>query len=154
MKELIIYNIIAAALVGSILIPLAAAYNSNQIPKETIYLAASEGGDKLRLVLSEGLNINSIDKEGNTALMTAAAGNRTDLVNLLVNNGACVNIQNESGKTALIIAAEKGFTEVACILLDAEADPHIRDRSGKTALEKAEAAGHHETAGFIGRYGG
>lgn len=155
MKELIFYNMIAVALISSILFPLATADgHTYEAQKDAIYYAACDGGDKLRSVIAEGTNINSIDSHGNTALITAADHNKEEVVRLLVNNGANINIQNEAGETALMIAAEEGSIDIVCFLLDAEADPNIRDRKGQTALEKAEEAGYTETAGLIGRSGG
>lgn len=155
MKEMIIYNIIAAAIAAAIIIPLASAEGSSyQLQQEAVYEAACRGGDKLRAVLSEGVNINTINDSGDTALMKAASENQYDVVSVLVNNGANVNMQNHKGETALIIAAGKGNSDVVCLLLEANADPNIRNRRGETALQKAEDSGHYDTAGLIGRSGG
>lgn len=155
MKDIIVYNIIAAAIAAAIIIPLASAEGrSYQLQQEAVYNAACHGGNQLRAVMSEGININTIDDAGDTALMKAATKNQTDVVSVLINNGANVNIQNHKGETALIIAAGNGCSNVVSILLDANADPNIRNRRGETALQKAEAAGYHDTAGIIGRSGG
>lgn len=154
MKELIIYNIIAAALAGAVLIPLAAATNTGfKNDKEEIYHAARQGGEELRAIMAEGISINTIDDQGKTALMDAADNNEEKIVQILISNGANVNMQDEKGETALMLAAEDGSTNIVCLLLDADADPKIRDRKGETALQKAENAGHSDTAGFIGRAG-
>ena len=155
MKEIILYNILAAALAGAVLIPLAsAAYAPYKTQKDKIYRAADSGGDSLRALMAEGISINSIDENGSTALMDAAHNHNDAIVQTLVSNGADVNMQNNAGETALMLAAEEGDTKVVCILLDANADPNIRDRKGETALEKAEESGYYDTSGTIGRSGG
>lgn len=155
MKDIIICNIIAAAIAAAVIIPLATAGAiSYETQQEAVYQAAHKGGNELREVLSGGTNINTMDTKGDTSLIKAAANNEKDVVFLLLNNGANVNIQNKNGRTALMMAAEIGATEIVCMLLEANADPNIRDKCGETALQKAENAGHHDTAGLIGRSGG
>ena len=155
MRELIIFNVVAAVLVSSVLLPLSSADSyTYEAQKDAIYYAACDNGNKLRAVIAAGTSINAIDSHGNTALITAADHHKKDVVELLINNGASLNIQNAKGETALMIAAKEGSTDIVSILLDAEAAPNIRDRKGQTALEKAEESGHPETAGLIGRAGG
>ena len=154
MKEIIICNIIAAAIVGAVLIPLALASSSSyKNQKEEVYEAAGKGGDALRSLMSEGISINSIDEHGKTALMDAADNNKSQIVQTLISNGANVNMQDEKGQTALMMAAEDGSTEIVSMLLDADAETKTRDFKGETALEKAEKAGYRDTSGFIGRSG-
>ena len=155
MKAIIIYNIIAAAIAAAVIIPLAAATGTSyKAQQESVYQAACQGGNALRDVISGGISINTMDTSGETSLMKAAELHNSDVVLLLINNGANVNMQNNNGQTALMLAPQDGSTEIVCMLLEANADPNIRDKTGETALQKAENAGHHDTAGLIGRSGG
>ena len=51
--------------------------------------------------ISEGRDINALDKWNNTALHWAAKGSQYRLMRLLVDNGIDVNAVNEQGENAL-----------------------------------------------------
>lgn len=51
--------------------------------------------------ISEGKDINALDKWNNTALHWAAKGSQYRLMRLLVDNGIDVNAVNEQGENAL-----------------------------------------------------
>ena len=155
MKTILIYNLIGIALAAAVIIPLAAAEGDNYTTQtQRIYKAACKNGSHLRALLVNGISINAIDKQGNTALMLAAAANQIQVVALLVNNGANVNMQNQAGDTALMLAAANGAAEIVCLLLDANASPNIKNRKGETAIQIAHNAGYEDIAGIIGRAGG
>lgn len=155
MKNIIILNIIGAAIATAVLLPLALAPSqAHEIDKDAIYQAANESPEKLRLLLNQGGSINAVDTAGDTALMHAATQNNEAAAQRLIDNGADVNARNEHGETALIQAAETGSVDVVCLLLSVEADLNIRDDEGKTALQKAAEADHADIAGIIGRAGG
>ena len=61
--------------------------------------------------------MDTIDKDGRTALMRASLlGDAKEAARLLA-NGARVNIQNMAGKTALMRAIAHGHKEVVALLL-------------------------------------
>jgi ankyrin repeat protein len=64
-------------------------------------MAAAEGDDKMvKLLLSKGENPNKQNKDGNTALHYAVAGNYNLCVDVLIAYGINENIENNEGLTA------------------------------------------------------
>ena len=55
-------------------------------------------------LIEHGAKVNAANSGGVTALMIAAAGNRSSVVALLLKSGADVNARSEDGRTALSIA--------------------------------------------------
>ena len=75
---------------------------------------------------NDGANINSLDDEGNTPLMTAVEERQINVVRNLVTRGANVNHRNGLGMTAFWLASYKNYisshADIARILLNAGAD--------------------------------
>ena len=72
--------------------------------------------DVLRRLIDEGVEPDTVDEEGNTALMVLAREGRADGVGLLLSAGAEVEIMNVSGASALMLAAANGHLEVVKLL--------------------------------------
>ena len=93
-----------------------------------------------------GLDINTQDNNGNTALMN---GNGDEdirpsetTIQALLKAGADPNIKNKAGKTALQIAREKKLNDIVKVLQKHEAnekkvDPNAKDKEGRTPLMQA-----------------
>lgn len=81
--------------------------------------------------LSKGVDINTADKEGNTAFMAAAGGNR-DLatLELLAKNVKNINQVNAKGVSALAMAVRGNSAEAVKFLLDKGADLKTADKEG------------------------
>ena len=96
----------------------------------------SKNGDLGRVedLLELGVNPNTIDNRGRSALMEAAAFDHPEIVRLLLEAKAEVNIQSSNGKTALMWASIRGHTENVRMLLEAGVDVNIQNRDGLTAL--------------------
>src|SRR5262245_952600 len=72
---------------------------------------AREGNaDVVKHFLEAGMNTEVRTKDGQTALMVAALGNKIDVVKLLLDRGADVNAKNKFNGTALMSAAWKGHS--------------------------------------------
>ena len=57
--------------------------------------------ETLKVMLAKGADVNSQDKEGHTALMTAAHFGNVEIAELLLASGADVFIKNKKGELAL-----------------------------------------------------
>jgi hypothetical protein len=109
------------------------------IKMELDLIQASRIGNirEMMRLLDIGIDINTTDTDGNTALMHAVETGNVDIVRFLLNAHVNVNIQNTNGDTALIIALETymGSSEIINLLLSrAEINLDIQNRNGITAL--------------------
>ena len=101
------------------------------------------GGVQSRLdILGEAANVQAVNKEGNTALMEAAAGGHLVVVHDLLSKGADPHSTDDDGWTAIHFAAASGHVEVVNALLLIGADEKIKDKYGMTAMVLASKAGH------------
>ncbi len=149
MKKTIYTALFGALLCGAIVAPQVAAdepYNSQQ---RQVLRAARNGDAALKSLLSQGVNINATDEDGETALMEAADGRNPEVVRVLIANGANVNAADEDGETALMIAADEGNTETVRLLIQAGANVNARDEEGESALDKAIDERNHQVAELL-----
>ena len=82
-------------------------------------------------------DINAADKDGNTALHTAAEINDASLVLFLLCYGANPDLKNYNSQTPLHVAIEKDSKEAAQQLVNYGCNIFSRDTDGKTAMENA-----------------
>lgn len=73
-------------------------------------LKAIEGNDTQTVtdILQRGMDVNTVDKSGNSLLMLAIEKGNADLVRFLVAHRAKVNVRNQYGDTPLMLASLKG----------------------------------------------
>lgn len=118
---------------------------------EDLLQAALEGrADEVHLILQTGMDINSTDEEGHTALMFAAFNGHASIVLELVGRGAIVDQPDQQGRTALLYAATGPFPETVKILLDHGADPNQVDTGEHfSPLMHAAAEGHLEVVKLL-----
>lgn len=96
--------------------------------------AAAEGNiTKVRRAIETGVNINSFDEVGETALRAAVVRNHLEIVQLLIEAGADVNAVIQ-GMTVLHHAAMFSNSEIVQYLIRAGADINRRDADGFTPL--------------------
>lgn len=116
--------------------------------KGTEYLidfAAKNDVQKCAEFLNAGVDINSCNEFGMSALMVACDFGAMDVVRFLLTHGAVPDTQNENGLTALMIAAARNDTETVAQLLKYGADYTMREKSGWNALMIACAEGAKDT---------
>src|SRR5262245_34961387 len=82
-------------------------------PARDLLEAARRGKvDEVRALLSQGVSVNSADKDGYTPLMRATLSAKTDTVEALIQAGADVNLKNNKGQTAAFLAIDNMIGEM------------------------------------------
>ncbi|HUU28496.1 MAG TPA: ankyrin repeat domain-containing protein [archaeon] len=71
----------------------------------------------VKFLVAAGVEVNSVNNWGETALMNAAGRDNPEIVKTLLAAGATVNVVSNYGGTALMRAAEKGRLETVKLLL-------------------------------------
>lgn len=106
----------------------------------------------VQALLDEGVDINSLDKYGQTALMNAAFRGDLELIKALVKHRANLNHTAKYRLTALMLAVINNHELVVSALLTAGADTQLTGSKGdfeRTPLEYAKEHGFHDIAGII-----
>lgn len=95
----------------------------------------------LKLFISHGVDVNSIEPSGTNAIHLAADLGMFDCLKILLDtSGADPNVRTRVGdreSTALHFAADGGFVECVDLLLSKEADASLKNHRGSTALHLA-----------------
>lgn len=96
----------------------------------------------VELLLAAGADINAKNKQGETMLYSASAGNHMDVIQILIDAGIDVNSKSTESNTALMLAASEGHSKIVKVLLAAGADHKVKEeKGGKTAHSMAEGMG-------------
>lgn len=95
--------------------------------------------DRIKKLISKGVDVDAIDWQKFTPLMYAAQYGYKDLAELLLKSDADVNMQGSDGTTALMIASYGGRKDIVQLLLDYEADINIKSNKGITAIDVAKS---------------
>ena len=100
--------------------------------QEDQFLSAALKGnyDDCKKFISSGIDVNSRDRSGSTALFHCCHPQQLKLIRLLLTSGLNPNVANIRGNTPLHLACEKNFPEVVLILLLYGADPNIYNLNG------------------------
>ena len=103
------------------------------------FLAAASKGDVslVESMLQEGVPVDCVDRFDQTALIGAAALNRTDVIRLLLQKGANVNKRGGYGDTALHWAAYGDSPEAIAMLIEHGASINITDDDGEKPIDTA-----------------
>jgi ankyrin repeat protein len=123
-------------------------------PKISIHEAALNGQSaEVARNLAEGVNVNTQDQDGRTALMFAAYNGHTEIMEKLIQKGASVNLYDSYGRTALMFASSGTYPDAVKLLLKSKADPNMADKEEHfTALMYAAAEGQLENARLLITY--
>lgn len=100
--------------------------------------------DVMRLLIANKADVNTGDRQWQTALHGAAGSGRVAAVRLLLENGADIDTRSWDDATPLLATAKAGYADVARLLLGHGADPNACGKDGKTALHHACEAGYTE----------
>ncbi|MDP6581630.1 MAG: ankyrin repeat domain-containing protein [Vicinamibacterales bacterium] len=104
---------------------------------------ASAGAAVARL-LDQGIDANTAEPDGTTALHWAVRGNDEEAARRLIAAGAPVETANRYGVTPLALAATNGSGPLVDMLLRAGADPEAASPGGDTPLMLAARTGRIE----------
>lgn len=138
-KQQIVCSILAILVGFSSTLVLAAEEVDEKTKELKFYTAAKEGRlQQVKAMLSAGMNVNSKNPAGRTALMGAAYNGNRKVVKVLVVEGADLNQVDAQGKTALMMAVANARIDVVAELLKGGADVKVEDKNKKTAMALAE----------------
>jgi len=108
--------------------------------------------EAVRATIEAGVDVDSRDRHGQTALMLAAHAGHDAVVAMLIEHGAALDVTAKWGLSALMLAIVAGHPEVARRLARAGADLALRGTGGtpgfggKTAHDLARERGMDELA--------
>ncbi|MFO1445102.1 ankyrin repeat domain-containing protein [Bacillus sp. Bva_UNVM-123] len=110
---------------------------------EQLFQAAERKEAKtIRGLIEEGVDINTQDSDGRTAMMIATYNNDVEIVKVLIAAGADVNIQDHIQNNPFLYAGAEGYLDILKLTIKAGADPSITNRYGGTALIPASEHGY------------
>ena len=118
------------------------------------YASHSRNKEILKLMMTEGADLEAKTEQGFTPLSYAVGLNHPDNCRILLEAGADVDGIDNWKRTNLNVAANQGLTEVAVILLEFDANVNTLDVWNWSALDVAEAYGFPEVAELIIEAGG
>jgi len=111
-----------------------------------------DSAEEIEELLDDGVDIDSVNGDGNTALFYALISLKTtfnlegasretrrlETLHLLLERGADPNFRTATGKTPLMAAAQYGNLEAVPLLLEAGAYAAAADAEGRTSLDYLE----------------
>lgn len=116
-------------------------------PAKLLQAATRGKAASVKKCIKAGVNVNSLDRSGTSALHMGAAGGHHKVVEALLNSGAEFTLRDCKGRTALHLAATGNHRVVTSLILDrAQNLPNASlfidspDSSGKSALYLAVEA--------------
>ncbi|XP_078577775.1 uncharacterized protein LOC144862829 [Branchiostoma floridae x Branchiostoma japonicum] len=93
--------------------------------------------DKVKTLLQAGVQVNTVNSDGETPLWDAVKGGHTNIVSLLLQAGANTDTADKNGSTPLLLATSLGYRAVCKALIHGNADVNTADRQQRTPLEMA-----------------
>uniref|UniRef100_A0A1I7TF26 ANK_REP_REGION domain-containing protein n=1 Tax=Caenorhabditis tropicalis TaxID=1561998 RepID=A0A1I7TF26_9PELO len=97
-----------------------------------------------------GVNFESVDRGGRTALITAVWARHVSISLFLLDKcGVNPNRTDLQGATALSIAAQNGDRDLVNLLLKFGAEPKIKDSMGRTAMDVALISGNESIVSLL-----
>jgi len=103
------------------------------------------------LIKHEG-DVNSVQKDGDTSLITSAVHNYEKSAKVLIDAGAKIDIQNKRGRTALYTSTVLKSYEIAEILLENGANINLQTKDGDTSLLNAVRKNDYKMVSLLLKY--
>ena len=152
MRRLVIS--ISILLVASLGLTPTFAAEREKKPTESIHQAVVDGDiDQVKLLISEGADINMRNRMDWTPLRTAIQNRRQAVVELLIAKGANVSAKDNSGQTPLLVAVNTGQKDTVELLITKGADVNIMGSRGDNALSLAKKRRHTEIVELLLKHG-
>ena len=126
-----------------LLLPILASAGAYEDMEEAII--QGDAPDAIALI-KRGMDVNTVDREGNTLLFQAVRRDIPELVDYLIRHRARLNVRNRNGDTAVSIAAFKGNLSYVKLLVDAGADVNLY---GWPPLAYAAYNGHAQIVDYL-----
>jgi len=103
---------------------------------KTLFYLSIEKNDitTLKLLITQGGNVNSKYMGGILPLNHAIDKGRTEIIQFLITSGAELNVRDDVGNTPLIAAVTKSDYRTASLLLKNSADANVKTANGKSVL--------------------
>ncbi len=121
-----------------------------EVSPRDLFLAAGAGDlESIDLFMLTGLDIDTVDGAGNTALIKAASAGQIQAVEKILGLGADPRHINSLGRDALLTASAKGFEDVSRMLMSRGANVDLRDSEGWSALSIAAYNGHSNIVSLL-----
>ena len=122
--------------------------NENEAPSQALdnrsFLEAAKSGDleSIQRLLAKGINLNTTNDEGDTALNLASSYSKLNVVKYLVEHGADIHKIDKRGDSVFHNAALADCTKIATYLVEQGAEINKPNNEGETALHLAALYGH------------
>ncbi|KAI9365638.1 kinase-like domain-containing protein [Pilaira anomala] len=115
--------------------------------QDNLWVAAGDGQlDRVKELVESGVDVNSHDQFGYTAMHAAVSYGQLDIVKYLLEKGANVNIEDFEKDTPLYVAET---VEMAQLLLDHGADPKRVNEEGLSPAATAVEEGYKDVAKLL-----
>lgn len=135
------------AFVLILLLPALASAGAYEDMEEALIRNDSTSAIEL---LKRGMDVNTVDRTGNTLLIQAMRRDVPELVDYLLQRRARINSRNRNGETALSIAAYVGKLAYVKRLVEAGAEVNFY---GWSPLSYAAYNGHREIVDYLLKHG-
>ena len=128
---------------------------SDEAAAKSIYVAAKIGSiDAIKKHLEAGVDVNSLNKNKQTALHFAASAGQLDAAVVLLEAKADVTVADKYQKTALHYSARNGHKATTTLLLEKGALINAKDEKNKTPLDYAVTKKRTEVIELLRSKGG
>ena len=109
--------------------------------------------ERVKSYLSDGVDINSRNRENWTPLHTAINQKNMEIIQLLLDQNANVNLVNDHSETPMHFAVRSGQKETVELLIAKRADVNTLDIRNETALSLSQKGGHTEITEILLKHG-
>ncbi|MFC1795296.1 ankyrin repeat domain-containing protein, partial [Planctomycetota bacterium] len=118
-------------------VELLRKHGANMGTQPLIQAVTTDNIEQVKLLLSEGADVNIKPKNGQTPLLLACQRGKEEVVQLLIAKGADINTKNNYGQTPLHYLARQGSTDTAELIIAKGADVNAKDKWVWTPLHYA-----------------